>query len=84
VSRRLVWAPRALRDLDRVDRQGAARAVTATERYAATEHGSVKLLTGIRPPLFSLRIGRYRVLFRLGADDTLNVLRVLHRREAYR
>ncbi len=84
MSRRLVWAPRALHDLKRLDRQSATRALTAMERYAATEHGSVKQLTGIRPPLFSLRIGAYRVLFRLGADDTLDVLRVLHRREAYR
>jgi len=55
------------------------------ERYAATEHGSVKQLTGSRPPLFSLRVGAYRVLFERDLDaHMLSVRRVRHRREAYR
>lgn len=76
---------RAAHDLEGLDATTATRALDATERYATTGHGSVKQLTGIRPPLFSLRVRVYRVLFERDlATHALVVTRVLHRRQAYR
>jgi mRNA-degrading endonuclease RelE of RelBE toxin-antitoxin system len=54
------------------------------ERYAETEHGDVKRLTGAQRPLLRLRVGEYRVLFQMEQEDQIDVLRILHRREAYR
>ncbi len=43
----------------------------------------VKRLQGIDPPEFRLRVGDYRVRFHQD-DDTMRILRVRNRREAYR
>jgi len=53
------------------------------ERFAETGAGSVKRLHGFDPPEFRLRVGDYRALFLL-ENDTMRVLRVRNRKEAYR
>lgn len=79
----IIIMPSAERDLKAMD-QVAVRRV-AKKLRAIEEHGKVvgdvKRLTG-QPPRFRLRVGDYRVLFRM-EDDTMNVYRVAHRREAY-
>jgi mRNA-degrading endonuclease RelE of RelBE toxin-antitoxin system len=62
----------------------AVRIREATHRYAETGDGDVRRLTGYRPELFRLRVGDWRVLFRVDEDGVIEVARVLHRREAYR
>ena len=60
----------------------ARRIKQAVERLGETGAGNVKMLHGISPPEYRLRIGDYRVRFR--QEFTARVLRVRHRREAYR
>jgi mRNA-degrading endonuclease RelE of RelBE toxin-antitoxin system len=52
-------------------------------RYLATGEGDVKRLQDVEPPEFRLRVGDYRVRFH-DLGDSILVLAVKHRREAYR
>jgi mRNA-degrading endonuclease RelE of RelBE toxin-antitoxin system len=45
--------------------------------------GNVKRLHGITPPEYRLRVVDYRVRFHL-RDETIQVLRVRNRKQAYR
>jgi mRNA-degrading endonuclease RelE of RelBE toxin-antitoxin system len=53
------------------------------ERFADTGAGNVKRLQGIDPPEYRLRVGDYRVRFHREVE-TIRILRVRNRREAYR
>jgi mRNA-degrading endonuclease RelE of RelBE toxin-antitoxin system len=61
----------------------ARRVKQAVERFAETGSGNVKRLQGINPPEYRLRVGDYRVRF-YQEEETVRVLRVRNRREAYR
>ncbi|MBL0161394.1 MAG: type II toxin-antitoxin system RelE/ParE family toxin [Bryobacterales bacterium] len=64
--------------------QGIARRVKqSVERFAETGAGNLKRLQAIDPPEFRLRVGDYRVRFHHDGE-TITVLRVRNRREAYR
>jgi len=79
-SRRRVSALADMADLDK----GIARRVKkSVERFAETGAGNVKRLQDIDPPEFRLRVGDYRVRFHQD-NDTMRILRVRNRREAYR
>ena len=77
------WTEPALEDMAALDRGIARRVKQALERFAETGAGNVKRLQGIDPPAYRLRVGDYRVRFRLD-KETVRVLRVRNRREAYR
>jgi len=79
----VIWSPEARADLRAIDREIALRILRAIETYLTTGAGDVKKL---QPPRheFRLRVGDYRVLFLPKEERTIEVLRVLHRREAYR
>jgi mRNA-degrading endonuclease RelE of RelBE toxin-antitoxin system len=77
------WAETALDDLAGVDKGIARRVKLSVERFAETGTGNVKRLQGVDPPEFRLRVGDYRVRFHR-KDNTLTILRVRNRREAYR
>lgn len=81
--RQIEWSEPALADLARLDRIAAIRVKQAVERFANAGIGGAKKLQGIDPPMFRLRVGDYRVLFRRN-NKTINVARVRNRREAYR
>ena len=81
---RLVWTESARRDLAKLDKQVAVRVIRVATRFAETGHGDVKQL---QPPLggVRLRAGDWRLRFELDeAEGVMQVIRVLHRREAYR
>ena len=80
---RIEWTETALDDMAGLDKGIARRVKQSVERLAETGAGDVKRLQGIDPPEHRLRVGDYRVRFHLD-DDTLRVLRVRNRREAYR
>ena len=80
--KRILWTEPAKADVRRVDRTTAMRILGALHRFAESGEGDVKALTGREE--FRLRIGDYRLFFVTPAADTIQVLRVLHRREAYR
>lgn len=83
-KRVVVWSPQARADLRAVDREIAVGILRAIDRYLSTGAGDIKKL---RPPRqeFRLRVGDYRVLFLPREEElTIEILRVFHRREAYR
>ena len=82
---RVDYAPRASRDLHRLDPPVRARVLAAIEQLLdePAEARGVRRLTG-RPEL-RLRVGDWRVIFQLEPKDrVLLVLRVLPRGRAYR
>jgi mRNA interferase RelE/StbE len=82
---RYVLAPRAIRDLERLDATMRRRVFAALDRLAETEQGDVTRLQGVRPPEWRLRVGDWRVRFVFNyATRTIEVLRVLPRGPAYR
>jgi mRNA interferase RelE/StbE len=77
------WTGSALEDMAGLDKGIARRVKGAVERFAETGAGNVKKLKGVDPPEYRLRAGDYRVRFELDAE-TVRILRVRNRREAYR
>ena len=77
------WTEMALADMADLDKGIARRVKQSVERFAETGAGSVKKLQGIDPPEYRLRVGDFRVRFELDGE-TVRILRVRNRREAYR
>jgi mRNA interferase RelE/StbE len=75
------WSRRAQKDYDGLDRNVRERVRKTIERLAEGD-GDVRRLTGHSPPLFRLRVGDWRVLFRHEAGSIV-ILRVLPRDKAY-
>ena len=78
------FSSRALHDLKQLDRQTRTRIVDAIERHSDTGAGDVKRLQG-RGREWRLRVGEWRVLHSYRFEDkVVEVIRVVHRRDAYR
>lgn len=58
------------------------RVLNAVDHFASNGVGNIRALSGPLRSQFRLRVGRLRVIFR--REDDIVVIRVLHRREAYR
>jgi mRNA interferase RelE/StbE len=80
--REVEWTGTAVEDMAALDKGIARRVKQAVERFPDTGSGNVKRLQGIEPPEYRLRVGDYRVRFHLD-DETVQILRVRNRREAY-
>jgi mRNA interferase RelE/StbE len=76
------FKPKALKDLEALASQDAARVLRKVELLRQDLSGNVKHLTNFTPS-YRLRVGNFRVLFEL-ENTTVMIYRVLHRREAYR
>ena len=83
MSKKIAWTDPAKADLRAIDQPTALRILHIVARYLATGEGDVKRLQDVEPPEFRLRVGDYRVRFH-DLGDSLLVLAVKHRREAYR
>ncbi len=83
MAKRISWAPQARADLRAIEQKTAMDILHSLGRFATTEVGDVKMLKSIKPPEFRLRIGNYRVRF-YDHGDSIEILRVRHRREVYR
>lgn len=81
--REIEWTEPALKDLATIDKRIARRIKQAVERFAQSGAGNVKRLQGIHPPEFRLRSGDWRVRFQL-QGNTIQILRVRNRKQAYR
>ena len=77
------WSETSLEDMAALDKGIGRRIKKAVERLAETGAGNVKKLQGIDPPECRLRVGDFRVRFEL-EKETMRILRVRNRREAYR
>lgn len=65
-----------------MDEPTRTRILAGIDQYAATSVGDVKRVqtrTQLR-----LRIGDWRVFFKWADDGTIEIVAILHRREAYR
>jgi mRNA-degrading endonuclease RelE of RelBE toxin-antitoxin system len=81
--KRFRWSPPAQDDIDKLDPPIARRILAALDRYAETGHGDIVRLAD-SPAEFRLRAGDWRVRFRSPEPNVVEILRVRHRREAYR
>lgn len=81
--KRIEWTETARKGLAALDKATARRINEAIERLAQTGLGDVKKLQGIDPPEHRLRVGNYRVRF-YQDDESIRILRIRNRREAYR
>jgi mRNA-degrading endonuclease RelE of RelBE toxin-antitoxin system len=78
------WSTEASNDVDRLDASVADRVMDALDRLAIEGVGDVRRLVGIDPPEYRLRVGKWRVRFRIDhAAEILYVVHVLRRDEAY-
>ena len=77
------WTGQATADLARLSRREVDRIKLAVRRLAATGYGNTRQLKGFDPPRIRLRVGDRRVILEI-TSSLIRVLRVLHRREAYR
>jgi mRNA interferase RelE/StbE len=79
----VAWTEQAQEDLGSLDKPIAKRVVKAVVRFAETNAGDVKKLQGSED--YRLRVGDWRVRFRFDhSAQTIRVLTILHRSEAYR
>jgi mRNA-degrading endonuclease RelE of RelBE toxin-antitoxin system len=83
MAKRVIWSDEARADVRAIDRSTALRILQRLARFAYSSAGDVKRLKGYDPVQFRLRIGDYRIRFRK-LNDSIEIVRVLHRSEAYR
>jgi len=83
VGKKADWTNEAKANLRSIDRATALRILHTLARYLASGEGDVKRLQNTEPPQLRLRCGDYRVRFH-DLGDSIVVLAVKHRREAYR
>ena len=83
MGKQIGWTDQAKANLRAIDQAAALRILHTVARYLATGEGDVKRLQDIEPPEFRLRAGDYRVRFH-DLGDSILILAVKHRREAYR
>ena len=83
MTKKIVWTDQGKSDLRAIDQVTALSILHTVTRYLATGEGDVKRLQDIVPPEFRLRVGDYRLRFH-DLGDSILVLAVKHRREAYR
>lgn len=81
---RVEWQRAAERDVRKLPADVAGRVAAAVEHFAATASGDVRKLSGVKPPVYRLRSGDWRILFDWDqAAGVISVLRVVNRRDAY-
>jgi len=83
VSYRLVYTDRALKDIQKLDPQVKNRIGKALLRFEADPLGHAKPLTNAELGNYRFRVGDYRIIFDIEAEDIV-ILRVGHRRQIYR
>ena len=76
------YTNRAAKDIENLPPKDRQRVLDALDRFAANGVGDVRALGGKWRGWFRLRVGSWRAVFRM--ENDLIVIRVLHRREAYR
>lgn len=88
MSRSIDWTRSARADLKKLSKRDSDRIERAVERLAVSGQGNIERLRGFDPPEYRLRVGVWRVRYCYEQVDEekegISVVRVLHRREAYR
>ncbi len=83
---RIEFRPRARKDLKSISKPLAARIVNSIEQLASNPTPiDSKLLKGSLQGLYRLRVGQYRVIYLLKAEEILILItRIGHRKDIYR
>lgn len=84
MAKEVIWSTEARADVRAIDRDTALELLKALARFLKTEAGNVKQLHGFDPPQYRLRIGDWRVIFRKSGAESIEIVRVRNRKEAYR
>jgi mRNA-degrading endonuclease RelE of RelBE toxin-antitoxin system len=80
----VIWEPSAVGDLERLDPPIARQIRNQVERFAGTGHGDLAALHGPLAGFLRLRVRAWRVFLQRGPGQTLHVLAVHKRGDAYR
>lgn len=82
----LIWHEKVLKDFESINAEDAERIKERIKKYLALNPEILeKPLKGMFKGLFSYRIGVYRFIYTMGrAENTIRILYVKHRKEAYR
>ena len=83
MAKRVRWSTEARNDIRAIDRETALRLLKSLDRFLKSDAGNVKQLEGFDPPLYLLRVGAWRLIYRKQGVDAIEVVRVRNRREAY-
>jgi plasmid stabilization system protein ParE len=83
MAKRIVWTEQARADVRGIERSIALQILKTLARYALTGEGNTRQLKGIEPPLVRLRAQDHRIFLR-DKGESLEISRVLDRKEAYR
>ena len=83
MGKKIAWTDPAKADLRAINQATALRILHVVARYLTTGEGDVKRLQDVESPELRLRAGDYRVRFH-DLGDSIVILAVKHRREAYR
>ena len=83
MAKKIAWTDQAKADIRAIDRDTALDLLERLARFLETDEGDVKRLQDIDPPEFRLRLGDYRLRY-YDHVDSIEILRVRHRKDAYR
>jgi mRNA-degrading endonuclease RelE of RelBE toxin-antitoxin system len=84
MAQRVIFSDEARAGIRAIDRDTALRLLKTRARFLETDAGDVKQLQGFDPPQYRFRSGAWRVIFRRIGAETVEIVRVRNRREAYR
>lgn len=81
----VLYDPKALKELSKLDKPTARRVVTAIGQLSAEPHpAGMRALVGF-PGFFRIRVGDYRIVYTVNDSELIVlVLRVAHRSVVYR
>jgi mRNA-degrading endonuclease RelE of RelBE toxin-antitoxin system len=80
---RFIWPESARSELRATDRGSAMRILIALTRFGDSGEGDIKALSGEWTGYYRLRVGDFRVIFRI-VMDAIVIVRVRHRSDVYR
>jgi mRNA-degrading endonuclease RelE of RelBE toxin-antitoxin system len=83
MAKGIAFTDQAKADISALPQPIAMQVLRMIARFLESEKGDVKRLQGIEPPEFRLRLGDYRVRFH-DLGGSIEILRVRHRKDAYR
>lgn len=83
MAKRIVWTDQAKGDVRAIEQPIAIQILQTLGRYVLSGEGATKQLNGVNPPMIRLRAQNPRVFFR-EEGDSIQIERVLDRKEAYR
>ena len=83
MAKQVAFTDQAKADLRAIPQPIAIQILRTLARFLESEEGNVKRLQGVDPPLYRLRTGDHRVLFR-DLGEHIEVTRIRDRKEAYR